>query len=601
MIDANLKRAISLDDFTERRTSLRAMTSHVLTKIYDANTLISRAFDDSPLVGDQPDQITPRPTPSGLCNVLDEDTMIALLNKEIVVRDILDAIRKPEVANPKAKTGWAFGKPKKVEPGRRDALIKEIEGEGKGYDPMTFSLEEMFKLHDFTLEKTGRGSDEVLDAMQVVLRADQKVAGLRAALSVKQDEERPVYKLEDIPEHVRLAHNDLADHILGLSTTSEPVSTDYEIPQDAELINLALSKQGLPPIKDLLTELKDAKNKSATTMQMPQISEVPQSADIPKGKFVVKKCADVFKITGTYRQAFSFEIPTWEWDAPHPHVPALDNEYIFNPSLLLRTLYALMTNKRTYLHGHTGSGKTTHAEQIAARCQIPVMRVNFDSEITRMDLIGRDTLVQENGTTVSKFVEGIMPQAMAGPYMMILDEIDFIRPDVAYVMQRVLEGQGLMLTEDGGRVVKPHPMFRIIATGNTVGQGDEYGMYQGARPQSMAMLDRFTVWAHVDYLSGSERRKLIEKKVPKLSKDMVDNVCKYVDEHIRAFKDSKILQPITPRGYLDLGNALVMFLGVYPSTQKTKAINEALDTTILDRCSAQDRAVIKGIINRIFV
>ena len=158
-----------------------------------------------------------------------------------------------------------------------------------------------------------------------------------------------------------------------------------------------------------------------------------------------------------------------------------------------------------------------------------------------------------------------------------------------------------MLTEDGGRVVVPHESFRIIATGNTVGQGDEFGMYQGARPQSMAMLDRFTVWAHVDYLNASDRRKLIEKKAPALQKDIVNQVCKYVDEHLNAFKNSKVLQPITPRGFVDLSNAMVSFLSVYPAHQKKKAIQEALDTTILDRCSAQDRAVIKGIINRIFV
>jgi cobaltochelatase CobS len=239
-------------------------------------------------------------------------------------------------------------------------------------------------------------------------------------------------------------------------------------------------------------------------------------------------------------------------------------------------------------------------EQVAAHLFWPFMRVNFDSEITRMDLIGRDTLVQESGTTVSKFVDGILPQMMSGPYIGCFDELDFVRPDVAYVMQRMFEGNGLMLTEDGGRIVKPHGMFRMFATGNTVGQGDEFGMYQGARPQSMAMLDRFTVWAHVDYLNERERAKLIETRVPSLAKDMVAKINKYVTEHIEAFKTSKVMQPITPRGYIDLAASLTMFLQVFPSSKQSKAIEQAVEMTVLDRASVQDRAVLKGIVNRVF-
>ena len=281
-------------------------------------------------------------------------------------------------------------------------------------------------------------------------------------------------------------------------------------------------------------------------------------------------------------------------------MPDLDKNYVFRGRDLLRVLYAIVANKRMYLHGHSGSGKTTLIEQVAAYLNWPAMRLNFDSEVSRIDLIGRDTLVEESGTTVSKFVDGILPQMLSGPHIAIFDELDFVRPDVAYVMQRVFEGNGLLLTEDGGRLVKPHPMFRMFATGNTVGQGDEFGMYQGARPQSMAMLDRFTVWAKIDYLNKVERKRLMKKRVPSLDGDLVDKVNKYVGEHLEAFQTSKVMQPITPRGYLDLCESVAMFLTVFPAGKEDKAITEAFEMTVLDRATAQDRAVLKGLANRVF-
>jgi cobaltochelatase CobS len=279
-------------------------------------------------------------------------------------------------------------------------------------------------------------------------------------------------------------------------------------------------------------------------------------------------------------------------------VPEVDEDYVFRPFELLRVLYAVMTNQRCYLHGHTGSGKTTLVEQVAARLTWPFMRVNFDSEITRMDLIGRDVLVNEGGVTSSKFVDGILPQMMSGPYIGCLDEIDFVRPDIAYVLQRAAEGNGLMLTEDGGRMVKPHKLFRMFATGNTVGQGDEYGMYQGSRPQSMAFLDRWTVWVKVDYLKPADRKRLISARLPKLPEVHAEKLNRYVTEHLEAFTKSKVMQPISPRGFLSLGQAMCAYLSFIDDEKK--AVEEALETTMLDRATVNDRAVLKAISQRVW-
>ncbi len=264
----------------------------------------------------------------------------------------------------------------------------------------------------------------------------------------------------------------------------------------------------------------------------------------------------------------------------------------------MRALYALVTNQRMYLQGHTGSGKTTLLEQIAAHLNYPFVRINFDSEITRMDLIGRDTLVQEDGTTTSKFVEGLLPQMMQQPCIGCFDEIDFCRPDVAYVMQSALENNSLRLTEDAGREIKPHPMFRMFATGNTVGQGDEHGMYQGARPQSLAFLDRFTVWAKVEYLSAKERLALIKANAPALADNIAETINKYTTEHLEGFTTGKILQPISPRGMIAVAKATAHLIGANPGNDM-RGLREAMYMTILDRASTADYATLKGIVDRV--
>ena len=399
--------------------------------------------------------------------------------------------------------------------------------------------------------------------------------------------------------------------IMKPSTASEDFSYDSSMKSSVELADMALKQLSLPSVsvlvgtaqkaKDLQTEIEEMSEKLKRTSMMPVSTSLEvKSTDgvIPNGKKVIKKAHEVFNIVDTAKRQFDFDIVTWEWEGEHPHVPPIDPNYIFRPASLLRVLYAINTNQRAYLSGHTGSGKTTLVEQICARMFYPFMRVNFDSEITRMDLIGRDVLAEEGGVTTSKFIDGILPQMMSSPCIGCFDELDFVRPDVAYVMQRGLEGNGLMLTEDGGRMVMPHPDFRMIATGNTVGQGDEFGMYQGARPQSMALIDRFTVWINVPYMGKNQRDALIKAKVPSLSKQLRDNVNKYIEEHLEAFTTSKVLQPLSPRGFLSLSNAIVTFTSLMPDEKA--GIEQALEATILDRCSQQDKAVLKGIINRIF-
>ena len=355
---------------------------------------------------------------------------------------------------------------------------------------------------------------------------------------------------------------------------------------------------------EAVEKLKEANKKIASaSFGAPQVVKVAKSSDgkIPEGKVIQKKAAELFDIQGSAAKAFDYDIPCWEWDGEHPHVPEIDKEYMFRPISLSNTLYGITKNVPVYVQGHTGTGKTTLVEQIAARLSWPFLRVNFDSEITRMDLVGRDVIKEENGASVSKFVDGILPKMIGGPYISCFDEIDFVRPDVAYVMQRAFEGNGLMITEDGGRFVAPDPMFRMFATANTVGQGDEFGMYQGARPQSMAMLDRFQLWVTVDHMDADSRERLIKAKVPGIDDDMVRLVNQYVGEHIKAFTGSDVLQPISPRQYISFAETIRDYTNLIMTKSSEKDIvKRAAETTVLNRCSSTDRQVLVGLINRVF-
>ncbi len=601
MTNHSLLDALRIDTFNDRRKALRDLATPTLAE--DITSIdVRTTFDDSPLVGTASDQINPRPTVSGLRDSLDEDTLCALIDGRITARDVCDAIVDPDGSGEKSatsKTGYAFGRPTGILSSQHiyNELATSREPTMR-YNIADFGLQDYINIHDHCVSQ-GHDSEDVLDAMVTAIDAPaETVNGIQALLNARTQEPES----QDLAKFAQMAADDVLKHLEGEVTEAPAPSAIYNPPADTQLIDLALSQAGLPPIGKLIGELNDAteKAKAASLSAIPQVVEASVGDDIPTGRVKTAKAKDVFGIKGAAAQSFDFRVPVWEWDAPHPHVPSKDADYVFRGTDLLRVLYSILSNKRTYLHGHSGSGKTTLVEQVAAFLGWPFMRVNFDSEITRMDLIGRDTLVQEGGTTVSKFVDGILPQMLSGPYIACFDELDFVRPDVAYVMQRVFEGNGLMLTEDGGRIVKPHRMFRMFATGNTVGQGDEFGMYQGARPQSMAMLDRFTVWAHIDYLNEAERKRLITKRVPSLAKDMLDKVNKYVTEHIEAFKTSKVMQPITPRGYLDMAEAIVMFTQVFPASKQSKAVDEAVAMTVLDRASVQDRAVLKGIVNRVF-
>ena len=643
----SLRDALEEENFGKRRGQLRKLAYAAMQACW-TNGTVETLIATTALKGGLP----ARPTLSGLRDVLSEAALVnvaAFGNPalELVAEAIINPVTRG-VRNEKSKSGYRFGEHRSMAD-QRDVVLAikaellargvscthktETETEVKMDEEMVVDIDS-WKLDDLVIVAF-RVSRLVSQAPSAIMRkfaehAEDVAAARRAeSVAVYIDTldviECDGYGERASAEPVPASHKPLVDVLAGMfGHEADPLDELedgdvelLELPDSEErrgFVDMALKHVGLPELRLLIEEinvgrktmaevkreLEDLRKRSLIPATVGGSTPVIEaSKGVPRGELVWRKAHDVFALKRGH-ETFGFEVPTWEWAGPHPHVQPIDEDYVFRPHELFRTLYGLVMNKPTYLHGHTGTGKTTLVEQVAARLGYPFFRINFDSEITRLDLIGRDTLVSEGGTTVSRFVDGVIPQYMVHPYVMCFDELDYVRPDVAYVMQRVLENDVLVLTEDGGRVVRPHPMMRLFATGNTVGQGDEHGMYQGARLQSMALLDRFTNWIEVDYLEPADREKLIRKASPTLNEAMVRRICQYVTEHLEAFKTSKVFQPISPRGYMSLAQGIATFMAYYPESSRSMAIKEALAASVLDRASQQDRVVLAGIIDRVF-
>lgn len=199
------------------------------------------------------------------------------------------------------------------------------------------------------------------------------------------------------------------------------------------------------------------------------------------------------------------------------HVPEIDEAYRFNRDVTLALLAGFAHNRRVMVQGLHGTGKSTHVEQVAARLNWPCVRINLDGHISRLDLVGRDAVVLRDGQQVTEFQEGIVPWALQRPVALIFDEYDAGRPDVMFVIQRILERDGKFTLLDQNRVLRPHPCFRLFATTNTVGLGNLNGLYHGAQRLNHAQIDRWNIVATLNYLPRDEEIAIVQARVPQLA------------------------------------------------------------------------------------
>ncbi len=201
------------------------------------------------------------------------------------------------------------------------------------------------------------------------------------------------------------------------------------------------------------------------------------------------------------------------------HVPELDPVYRFNPEVTLAILAGFARNRRVLVQGLHGTGKSSHIEQVAARLNWPCVRVNLDGHISRLDLVGKDAVVLRDGQQVTEFQEGIVPWSLQRPVALVFDEYDAGRPDVMFVIQRLLEHGGKFTLMDQNKVLRPHPFFRLFATSNTVGLGNLNGLYHGAQRLNHAQIDRWNIVASLNYLPAAEEIAIVTARAPQLANE----------------------------------------------------------------------------------
>ena len=301
--------------------------------------------------------------------------------------------------------------------------------------------------------------------------------------------------------------------------------------------------------------------------------------------------------TVSAREAFGLDIDLQvpAFSMRTEHVPEIDPTYKFDRETTLAILAGFTNNRRVMIQGYHGTGKSTHIEQVAARLNWPCIRVNLDSHISRIDLIGKDAIVLKDGKQVTEFREGILPWALQHPCALVFDEYDAGRPDVMFVIQRVLEVEGKLTLLDQNKVIRPHPMFRLFATANTVGLGDTTGLYHGTQQINQGQMDRWSVVATLNYLPHAQETSIV---LAKMGTDPSDAKMKKRVEAMVALAD------LTRAGFIAGDISTVMS----PRTVITWAENAkifgdvgfAFRLTFLNKCDEAERSTVAEYYQRCF-
>src|SRR5437588_772214 len=279
---------------------------------------------------------------------------------------------------------------------------------------------------------------------------------------------------------------------------------------------------------------------------------------------------------------------------PNEYVPDLDPAYVFDRETTLAILAGFAHNRRVLIKGYHGTGKSTHIEQVAARLNWPCVRVNLDSHISRIDLVGKDAIVLKDGKQVTEFREGILPWAIQHPVCLTFDEYDAGRPDVMFVIQRVLEVQGKLTLLDQNRVIRPHSSFRLYATANTVGLGDTSGLYHGTQQINQGQMDRWNIVATLNYLPHDAEVEIVLAKVPSYNDD----------EGRRRVSAMVALADLTRAGFINGDISTVMSpRTVITWAENAKIFNDiafAFRVTFLNKCDEIERATVAEYYQRCF-
>ena len=276
------------------------------------------------------------------------------------------------------------------------------------------------------------------------------------------------------------------------------------------------------------------------------------------------------------------------------YVPEIDKNYKFDKDTTLAILSGFSFNKRVLVQGYHGTGKSTHIEQVAARLNWPCIRVNLDSHISRIDLIGKDAIVLKNNKQVTEFQEGILPWSIQNPVALVFDEYDAMRPDVAFLMTKVLEAEGGLTLLEKNKVIKPNNYFRLFATANTIGLGDTTGLYTGTQQINQAQLDRWNIVTTLNYLSLESEMEIILGKNKNLNnqkgKENVANMIKVASLTRKGFMAGDISTVMSPRTVLHWAENSEIF----------KDVGYAFRVTFLNKCDDLEKNIIAEYYQRCF-
>jgi cobaltochelatase CobS len=275
-------------------------------------------------------------------------------------------------------------------------------------------------------------------------------------------------------------------------------------------------------------------------------------------------------------------------------VPDLDPSYVFDPETTLAILAGFTFNRRVMVQGYHGTGKSTHIEQVAARLNWPCIRINLDSHISRIDLIGKDAIVLRDGQQVTEFREGLLPWALQTPTALVFDEYDAGRPDVMFVIQRVLEVEGKLTLLDQNRVIRPNPYFRLFATANTVGLGDTTGLYHGTQQINQGQMDRWNIVTTLNYLPHHTETAIVVAKVKSFDSDAgrktIGNMVKVADMTRAGFIGGDISTVMSPRTVITWAQNAEIFGNV----------GFAFRLSFLNKCDEAERGIVAEYYQRVF-
>jgi cobaltochelatase CobS len=256
--------------------------------------------------------------------------------------------------------------------------------------------------------------------------------------------------------------------------------------------------------------------------------------------------------TYSVRDTFGLDV---DWDVPgfsvpHENVPERDDTYQFDHDTTLAILAGFAHNRRVMIQGYHGTGKSTHIEQVAARLNWPCVRINLDSHVSRLDLLGKDMITLRDGKQVTEYRQGLLPWALQNPVALVFDEYDAGRPDVMFVIQRILEAEGRLTLLDQNTVVSPHPAFRLFSTANTIGMGDTTGLYHGTQQINQGQMDRWNIVVTLNYLPHDDEVRIMLAKHPEADSDDVSAMVRLADMTRRGFINGDLSTLMSPRTVL---------------------------------------------------